>query len=75
MLENTHAPCLLLKATGFLAGLELRLRMSQCEISLTLLPTRATTPRILSTMANVGTQFLHGIFTECLEYDKDCSIS
>ena len=75
MLENTDAPCLLLKATGFLVGLELRLRMSQCEISLTLLPTWATTPRILPTMANVGTQFLHGIFTECLEHAKDCSIS
>ena len=67
--ENTDAPCLLLKATGFLAGLKPRPRISQCKLSLTPLPTRSTTARILSTMAK------NRIFTEQLENAKGNSIS
>ena len=73
--ENTDAPCLSLKTMGFLAGLKPRPRVSQCQLSLTPLPTWPTTARILSTMANVFTQLLHKIFTERLENAKGCSIS
>lgn len=60
IIENTDATCLLLNLTGFLVRLELRLRMSQCEVRLTL-STHTTTPESYS-------QYQTYLFNSSTEY-------